>query len=112
MTPIIKGENILIRRNIKDMYSNDIPLSKFSHIEVSLERKNGLHFKTYLFPSENLRQGVHQSQLEFEIISDVSKTFPTGDIFLKFTFKKPDSEYVTEQNFTDIVREKVLEVSL
>lgn len=112
MTPIIRGENILIRRNIKDMFGNPIPLSEFSSIAVSIERKKGVVLKTYSYPSLDLRLGVNNSQLELEITSDVSLTLPNVDIYIRYVFKKPDAEFEDDLNLVDIIREKVLEVSI
>ncbi len=111
MTPIIKGENILIRRDIKDNLGNPIPLEIFSSIQVFLEKKLGTILQTYSYPSDNLREGENNSQLELEITSAISSTLPVGDIFLKYVFKKSDLEFETEQILTDIIREQILEVS-
>jgi len=111
MTPIFKGENILIRRNIQDKLGNPIPLEIFTSIQVFLEKKLGDILQTYTYPSANLRQGENNSQLELEITSTISESLPTGNIFLKYVFKKAESEFETELIFTDIIREHILEVS-
>lgn len=110
MTGIVRGENVLIRRQVKDAFGADLPLINLSSIEVQLREGENLLF-SYSYPSTDLRVGTASNEFELEIKSGISAKLPVGNITMRTIAKQIDAAYDDENLLIDIIDEIVLEVA-
>ena len=106
MTTILKGENILVRRNLLQadgttpLLVSSLTLAKATIIQF------GTPLQTYtLNTNAELRQGTTTSQLELEIKKTLSATFAKGDIIIEWEIEINIAEFdvdtVNNQQFRE-----------
>ena len=109
MRVINKGENVLIRRNLKKADGTDLLLADISSLTVAIIQ-DGYVIEQLAYPSAYLRQGESTSQLELEISTTISGNFKTGKVTLKYTVVFPNTDFDAEGIQKDIVEEQALTV--
>ena len=106
---IEKGENALIRRDLKKVDGTDLLLSTLTTFTAEI-LQNGKVIETLTYPSTKLRQGSTTSQAELEITTTVSNQFRKGKVCVRWTLVAPSTVFTDEDIQKDIITEEVLDV--
>lgn len=106
---IAKGENFLVRFNLKQKDGTALLLSSLTSMSVDI-LQNSKVIESLTYPSANLRQGETTSQAEVEVRTVTSNKFSKGNVFLKTTIVAPDSDFDTEEAQTKVDERVVAQV--
>lgn len=96
---MIKGENALIKRRLKDANNVDLPIASLVSAKCRL---NGIEY-VYGTNAE-LRQGAVSNELEFEITKEISATLPKSTLTIEFELEVPNADFDVDLNQVDIFR--------
>lgn len=111
MTPIIVGENVIVRRSIVDSGGSAVALSSLASINAELYDEDKNIIQTYTYPSASFRLGSVSNMLELEITGSVSLKLPKGIVYIKYILEKTDAIYSVDGKLIDKISEAILEVS-
>lgn len=100
---MIKGENILIKKRLKDANNLDLLVSSLVSAKVRL---NGVQY--VLGVASQLRQGSATNELEFEITKAISGVLPLGKLTIEFEIEVPNADFNSDLNQVDIFRETII----
>lgn len=109
MKIIAKGENALIRRNLKKADGTALLLSDLTTRTAELIQ-NGVVIESLTYPSARLRQGTSTSQIEYEINTTTSNLLRKGRVAIRWTFIGANALFTSEGVQKDIITEDVLDV--
>lgn len=109
MKIIAKGENALIRRNLKKADGTALLLSSLTTFTAEL-MQGGNVIELVTYPSAKLRQGATTSQGEYELNTTISNTLKKGRVSIRWTFIANNVLFTAEGIQKDIITEDVLDV--
>lgn len=103
-----KGENSLLRKQLKRADGTDLNISSILDASVKIEQY-GVELKKYTLGVDGeLREGSLPNELELEITKVVSETLPVGRLKLIYTIEVANSDFETESRQIDIFTETLL----
>lgn len=109
MRIINKGENIIIRRNLKQANGDELPLSNVESLKLEI-LQSGTLVERLEYPSQFLRLGELSNQIEIEVSTSVSNRFRKGRVTFKYEITVQNDDFAGEGIQKDVIEEAVLVV--
>lgn len=109
MKRIAKGENALIKRNLKKADGTDLLLADTTLLKAEVIQ-NGSVLETITYPHARLRQGDTTSQVVLEINTTLSNMFTVGRVAVRWTIQIVSAVFSSELLQKDIITKDVLTV--
>lgn len=107
MKRVNKGENVLLKRNLKKVDGTDLLISEVSSISVDVMQR-GIIVESYTYPSTFLYQGENDHQVILEISTTISNSFIHGEVIASWTILAGNLDFEGEGIQKDIIEEKIL----